>query len=112
MTVLKKPYSTAFITEIIFGILIPSILSDNLQPEIVSPSAILLVYWPEKIRTTMYTHLALVFSFHIAAIVGLAFQQLTKNDAIFVVVMVASPTSIYVWLTSLLFLWKSSLFPD
>ncbi|KAF8340199.1 hypothetical protein F5887DRAFT_979168 [Amanita rubescens] len=73
--------------------------------------SMLLLYWPEKIRVTMYSHYALIFSLLISATISLSRQQLTQNDAIFVVLMVASPTSIYLWLVFLLSFRKPALFP-
>ncbi|KAF8724410.1 hypothetical protein AX14_008860 [Amanita brunnescens Koide BX004] len=80
-----------YVTEIIFGIL--------------------LLYWPEKIRITMYSHYALIFSLLISATTSISQQQLTQNDAIFVVLMVASPTSIYLWMAFLFSFCKPALCP-
>ncbi len=59
----------------------------------------------------MYSHYALIFSLLISATISVSRQQLTQNDAIFVVLMVASPTSIYLWLALPLSFWRPALFP-
>jgi len=76
-----------------------------------APSAILLVYWPEKIRIALYSHFALILSLLVSATISISQGQLTHNDAIFVVIMVVSPTNIYLWATFLASFWKPGRFP-
>jgi len=111
--VLTLPPFSVYITEIIFCTCLlvssPNRVMDTNTLR-VTPSAIFLVYWPKKIHVAMYSHFALIFSLLISATTSIANQQLTKGDTIFVVVMVASPTSIYLWVTSLASFRKPMLF--
>jgi hypothetical protein len=59
--------------------------------------AFLLAFWPTKIHSTIYAHSVLILSLHITATMALFRGQLTQNDAIFILVLVASPTTIYLW---------------
>lgn len=73
--------ASVFITEIVFSFL--------------------LAFWPEKIHSTIYAHSFLILSIQITATVALLRDQLTQNDGIFIIVLVSSPTTVFLWIMAL-----------
>lgn len=59
----------------------------------------LLAFWPDKVHTSTFSHSVLVLSLQITTLFELFTKQLTYKDAVFVLVLVASPLSIYLWIT-------------
>ncbi|KAG6919308.1 hypothetical protein DXG01_007441 [Tephrocybe rancida] len=64
-------------------------------------TAIVLLYCPRLVRPLIYAHLGLVYSLLIATTLSVCFGLLTKNDEIFVLVIVASPASVALWCLTL-----------
>lgn len=74
-------------------------------------TAIALVYVPKLVLPLLCAHLALIYSLLLAAIISILRTQLTLNDGVFVLVTVASPASIYLWILTLVSMWKPDWFP-
>ena len=70
-----------------------------------------LAYIPWLHRPMLYTHLSVLYSLFIAALVSMLKGDLTNADGIFVVVTAASPTSFYLWYLSLRSFWNINVFP-
>lgn len=45
----------------------------------------------------LYAHLSVLYSLQIAALISIVKGELTNSDGIFVIVMIASPPSLYLW---------------
>lgn len=70
----------------------------------------MLVYLPKLVRPLLYGHLLLLYSLLIAALISILATELTQSDGIFILVTVASPASIYIWVRALVSLWKPNWF--
>ncbi|TFK19188.1 hypothetical protein FA15DRAFT_221155 [Coprinopsis marcescibilis] len=73
--------------------------------------ALAVLYMPHMGRPMTYAHLSVIYSLMIAALVCVLKTDLTNSDGVFVLVCVASPSSIYLWFLSVASIWKPELFP-
>ncbi|TFK26967.1 hypothetical protein FA15DRAFT_702379 [Coprinopsis marcescibilis] len=73
--------------------------------------AISVLYIPSMQRPMVYAHLSVIYSLMIAALVCLLRTELTANDGVFVLICVASPSTLYLWFLSVLSFWKPQVFP-
>jgi hypothetical protein len=56
------------------------------------------MYSPADVEKTTYPYLVTIYAFLISALISLVNSNLTRNDAIFVLVAVASPVTVYLWI--------------
>jgi hypothetical protein len=59
------------------------------------------MYSPADAEKTIYPYLVTIYAFLISALISLVQSNLTQNDASFVLVAVASPVTLYLWITFL-----------
>lgn len=65
-----------------------------------------MVHNPEEFRLASYSYLANVYSLLISALISMLKVELTRNDAIFVLVATVSPATLYLWLTAIYALFR------
>lgn len=59
----------------------------------------------------LYAHLSVLYSLMIAGTVSVAKHDLTRADAMFVLIAASSPASIYLWYLCIRSFWNADLFP-
>jgi len=69
-------------------------------------SGVLLVFWPENTRSSIYAHWFLILSLQLSTVVAIVRGQLTQNDAIFAVIMAGSPTNLYLYFEPIPLTWR------
>jgi len=59
------------------------------------------MYSPADVQKIIYPYLVTIYAFLISALISLVQSNLTRNDAIFVLIAVASPATLLLWTTFL-----------
>ncbi|KAG1734897.1 uncharacterized protein EDB91DRAFT_575861 [Suillus paluster] len=59
-----------------------------------------------EVRLAYYSYLANIYSLLISAVISMSNMQLTRNDAVFVVVAIANPGTLYLWVIAFMTLAK------
>lgn len=68
--------------------------------------AITVLFNTNEVRLAYYSYLANIYSLLISAIISMSKGQLTRNDAVFVVVAIISPGTLYLWIIAFMDLVK------
>ena len=61
-------------------------------------AAVVVMYSPADVQKAIYPYLVTIYAFLISALISLVQSNLTRNDAVFVLVAVASPATLYLWI--------------
>ncbi|TFK22017.1 hypothetical protein FA15DRAFT_671971 [Coprinopsis marcescibilis] len=69
---------------------------------------IVLLYLPRLRVSMFYAHFGMIYALLLATVISVTRGDLTRSDAIFVIIAVASPASILLWTYSALSLWRGS----
>ena len=60
------------------------------------------MYSPADFEKNTYPYLVTIYALLLSALISLVKSKLTQNDAVFVLIAVASPVTLYLWITFLL----------
>ena len=80
--------------------------------KIQATSAVSFFYFPEDIKTTSTTYLANIYALLISTLISMFQRELTRNDAIFVLVATLSPATLCLWAMVVISVFNRGAFPD